>query len=240
MKKYKIAVGVAFICCMLSACSKDVSVPDEPMNSIESQVTLEQMHIKESNIRGKLGGEAVFTVMLPERVTGEITESDIIFPKELTGTPLIMPTDTGDIEVMLLNIAGVTGKHYITIRGEALGAVEDLYVPIELDNGNISDMVTLSCVPSTTSVTEGGMLTGLLSYEGIVGEMNLGKISITPVGFTADIDVSVSSGSSHMLTLTNIHKEEGATETYLEICEGTAYDLNNAPCNGCRVDIIID
>lgn len=246
MRKHKQVLSLLLTLLMVTGCGSN-SDNDETgvLESNESAVTLSETEIflKDYDIRGKVGGEAIFTIMMPEGVTSTLTNSDIIYPEGVSGDAMIMETVDGDIEVMLYNLSGPAGQYTLIIKGTAFTGVEpvaDIYVPLALDNSYLSDIVTLNCVPSSTVIEAGGMLTGLLNYSGEVESYNLGNISVTLNGFTADIDVTLSQSSSQMLTLTNIQPIEGVTDTYFEICEGTAYDKNKAPCNDCRVDIVIE
>lgn len=240
--KYSNIIGIALLGLLLTGCRDadidEVTVPTVSETVIETVELSSNSFVQNYDISGKSEGEITFTIT--KRGISTLKDEYFIFPDTLTADTMVFELDNGDIEVMLYNIQAMPGKHILTLSGKEFNNGIELEVPITIVSSYHSDLVHMSCVPSTTIIKNGGMLTGLLNYDGEVAEYNLGNISVTLHGFTADIEVTKSSGSSHMLVLKNVVKTGESERTYFDICEGTAFDIEGNMCNGCEIDITIE
>ena len=211
----------------------------------EESVNKPRIYLEDYNLRVIQGADLDFMVVSENVDTVEFTETDIVLPEGVFGEPMIVDTDTGDYEILVFGIDGKAGRYELTIPGKCFkstteGEAEDLVVPFSIDNKNISDKVKLTCTPSAKVVENDGTISCLLEYEGDIASYNLGNISVTCHGFTADVNVSLSETSdTHMLVLSNIVRGTEGEPTYFDICEGTVYDSENKPCNEFIVDIDI-
>ena len=236
-----------------TGCKKSDNATVDTDNSVTSTteametevVKKPKIHLEDYNLRVLQDADLDFMIIADNADKVAFTEEDIIMPDGTSGEPMIIETDNGDYEVIIFGVVGNAGRYSLTIPGRCFsstteGDAEDLIVPFCIDNKNISDKVRLTCTPSSVEVENGGTLTCLLEYTGDIASYNLGDISVTCNGFTADVNVSLSETSNvHMLVLSNIQGEVGAENLNFNICEGTAYDADNKPCNEYIVDINI-